>query len=265
MDVLNIDLFSSQPCENIFRIARSLSDPYSTMTNFSVQSFLHTCEKISTINSAKTEETLNDVSHLKFPHYYTSNRQINDYSNKSLTQLNLTESDIIKIINNAFENAKDFVSLVDMDTFLLKKELFSLSSLSNCIRSILTKSSSKIVDYTKDNDSSDDDDDDNESNDLSDESNDLYTSDEQDDQMPIEDYDDVGNILTSNLPDVERQRFRGSRIYDVVNPKHADNYFPIRIGTTIKFIHKQTACWLLRNDKNSLSADRLLRVRAQQS
>ena len=51
IEALNTYLFTSQPCENMFCIARSLSGPYSSVKNFSVKSFLQRCEKISIINS----------------------------------------------------------------------------------------------------------------------------------------------------------------------------------------------------------------------
>lgn len=52
-----VELFSSQPCENIFRIIRSMSTTYSTITNFSLSEIL---EKMSRIEFA------NKIVHIKF-------------------------------------------------------------------------------------------------------------------------------------------------------------------------------------------------------
>ncbi|CAF1380354.1 unnamed protein product [Adineta steineri] len=45
IESLNIFLFSSQPCENMFRSVRSLTGPFSTMTNFTIQQFWRKPEK----------------------------------------------------------------------------------------------------------------------------------------------------------------------------------------------------------------------------
>jgi hypothetical protein len=69
------------------------------------------------------------------------------------------------------------------------------------------------------------------------------------------------DVLAGDLPDVEQKNFHGCRIYDTINPKQVDKYFRIRISGSLKYIHKQTACWLLTNNRNHLSSDRLIRVR----
>ncbi len=50
-------------------------------------------------------------------------------------------------------------------------------------------------------------------------------------------------------------------VYDKINPQQANKYFRIRVGSAIKYLHKQTACWLLTTSKKRLSSDRLIRVR----
>jgi hypothetical protein len=44
------------------------------------------------------------------------------------------------------------------------------------------------------------------------------------------------------------------------NPILAKSYFIVNINGTKKYLHKQTAAWILSNDKSTLSSDRLKRV-----
>ena len=76
---------------------------------------------------------------------------------RSIKQLNLTESDVENIIHTAFERAKGYISMVNMSQRLINKNIYSLPELNSFLNRNLSKSSSKVVDYTE-NDSSDDDD-----------------------------------------------------------------------------------------------------------
>ena len=60
----------------------------------------------------------------------------------------------------AFESAKNYVSMVNMTQLLENRNIYSLPELSHFIKTILSKPSSKIIDYTDDNDSNYDSDDD---------------------------------------------------------------------------------------------------------
>ncbi|CAF1614234.1 unnamed protein product [Rotaria sp. Silwood1] len=58
----------------------------------------------------------------------------------------------------------------------------------------------------------------------------------------------------------EKINFTGMRIFDSINPAMKNSYFQVQINNKTKFIHKQTACWLLTDKASRLSADRLSRV-----
>ncbi|CAF3247872.1 unnamed protein product [Rotaria sp. Silwood2] len=74
IDALNTYMFNSQGCENTFRIARSLSGPYSSNSNFTVKSFIKRCEKISIINSIKSYKgQVYDYS-FKFPRHHKTDK-----------------------------------------------------------------------------------------------------------------------------------------------------------------------------------------------
>ncbi|CAF1124164.1 unnamed protein product [Adineta ricciae] len=259
VNALNTYLFNSQTCENTFRTARALSGTFSTITNFTVKSFLKRCEKISIVNSIKSREDAFDNYHFQFPKHHKNHEETFDYSVETIDKLNLTKIDIEKIIKRAFESAKEYVSMVNMTHLLKKKKVYSLSDLSQFMKISLQKSSSKVIDYTEDVDSDEDDIEDQ----YGDEENDSETL-GSDNQMStdniIDDAEEDGCVLATDLSEIERKNFDGCRIYDNINPQQIKKYFHIRIGTSYKYIHKQTACWLLSNSRDRPSSDRLLRV-----
>jgi hypothetical protein len=262
IDALNTFIFNSQACENTFRIARALSGPYSSINNFTVKSFIKRCEKISIIDSIKTRGgQINDYN-FKFPQHHKTDKNMHNYSINRVKQLNLTESDIEKIIQNAFESAKKYVAMVNMTKVLINKNIYTLPELSRYIKINISKSSSKVVDYTEGISFDEDSDEDSDEDELQDEENtsELLDDEDQLSTYSIDDEEDEGNILTSSLSDVERHNFQGCRIFDKVNPQQVNKYFRIRIGTSLKYLHKQTACWLLTDNRSRLSSDRLIRV-----
>ncbi|CAM4824847.1 unnamed protein product [Rotaria magnacalcarata] len=147
VDSLNTFAFNSQICENTFRIARSLSGSFSSNTNFSVKSFLKQCEKISIINSIKSRGGQIGDYQFYFPQHHKNHKETYNYPKDHINELNLTEIDIEIIIKNALEEPKKYVSMVNMTEFLKTKNIYTLSSLSTFTRTILNRSSSKIIDY----------------------------------------------------------------------------------------------------------------------
>ncbi|CAM4849412.1 unnamed protein product, partial [Rotaria magnacalcarata] len=129
------------------------------------------------------------------------------------------------------------------------------------IKTNISKSSSKVIDYTKGFDFDDESDEDN----LQDDENDSSMSDDIDqissNITDEEEEEEEENVIASGLSEVERQNFHGCRIYDKINPQQSKKYFRIYIGSSLKYIHKQTACWMLTDNRNHLSSDRLVRVR----
>jgi hypothetical protein len=67
-----------------------------------------------------------------------------------------------------------------------------------------------------------------------------------------EDEDDVPSVSASG-----KHQFHGMRVVETISPSLSNSYFRVEIDGKRKYIHKQTACWLLIDDKAKLSADRL--------
>ena len=68
--------------------------------------------------------------------------------------------------------------------------------------------------------------------------------------------------MTQSVNEIKTEKinFTGTRIFDSINPALKNSYFQVQINNKTKFIHKQTACWLLTDKASRLSADRLSRV-----
>ncbi|CAF3076569.1 unnamed protein product [Rotaria socialis] len=179
-----------------------------------------------------------------------------DYSINNIKELNLTENDIEKIINRAFESAKQYVAMVNMTQLLKNKDIYSLPELSQFIKTILSKASSKMVDYKEDDDSNYDSDDD----EFKDNENGLATFDDEDQMLSStfdEDEEREGNITANGLSNESQQNFKGCRIFNKINQQQINKYFRISVDSSVKYIHKHSACWLLSTSKNRLSSDRL--------
>ena len=144
IEALNTYLFTSQPCENMFCIARSLSGPYSSVRNFSVKTFSTICEKIFIINLLKTHEGQDEKYHLHFPQHHKSENNAHDYATRIAGQLSLTYYDPERIINDAFTSAKNDVEFVKMEAMVIRRNFHSLSELSRYVKNHLSKSSSSL-------------------------------------------------------------------------------------------------------------------------
>ncbi|CAF3163399.1 unnamed protein product [Rotaria socialis] len=65
---------------------------------------------------------------------------------------------------------------------------------------------------------------------------------------------------TQYLINTTKKDFSGVKVADKVEPHIEHSYFKVKFNHDTQFLHKQTACWLLTEEKSKLSNDRLLRV-----
>ncbi|CAF1310544.1 unnamed protein product, partial [Rotaria sp. Silwood1] len=100
---------------------------------------------------------------------------------------------------------------------------------------------------------------------MSDSENELdFVIDSENASDSEEQFDDENNEASSALStdislDLQDPTFSKMRIFNTIRPELKSSYFEIEISGRKKFIHKQTACWLLAENKASLSSDRLTR------
>ncbi|CAF3897594.1 unnamed protein product [Rotaria sp. Silwood1] len=135
-----------------------------------------------------------------------------------------------------------------MNIALQGKKKATISQVSSFARSQFEKKS-KIVSYDEYETYSSDD----EPNDDPDVDANLLLKDEEENSS--EDEDNLSSISASG-----RSQFHGMRVTDTVSPSLSSSYFCVEIDGKKKYMHKQTACWLLTDDKAVLSSDRLKRV-----
>lgn len=254
--LVNIHLFNSQGCESLFRDARALSGSFSTMVNFTVRNFIRRSQKLSVLNQFKydrSEHTLSFPTHHKHKH---------DDSLVTPDQLNEIDTlDVEQIISNSYDQALQIVQHSEMLDTLNQHDLIDLKDLSAFVFDNLNKTS-KMFSYstqmTNDNTEEFDLDEENDDEDLQ---NDEQSQLNDEDVLDFEN-DDIfdGDMLTSTKSD-----FNGIRILDSINPMLKQSYFKIKLNEKIKYLHKQSACWLLSNNITRLSSDRLSRVMQQTS
>ncbi|CAM4880291.1 unnamed protein product [Rotaria socialis] len=160
------------------------------------------------------------------------------HDHQSLATQSQGEIDLIdaeQIINEAYHEAIDMLNGLKIFNLLNDKNVLGLKPLS---------------DQTDDGEfeiADDDNDDDNRTAaDLN--SNDGFSSndDEQDD--------------TRNLINTTKEEFSEMKVFNMVQSHIEHSYFKATINDEIKYIHKQTACWLLTGEKSKMLIDRLLRV-----
>ena len=269
-DALNIFLFNSQPCESIFRNARALSGCYSTRVNFTVDDFLRRAEKITVLQQIKCEEQSNrQKNHLVFPVHHK--HQKDDHSSFQ-QRADDGAFDVEEIIKRAYKQAQKFAVTLKMSALLKQNQAFELNDLSSSIKKHLARarkvkdslklnpdedvsmdeSSSREFDDESANDEFNENDDsdgsDDDHNDNNNDGGDVY------DLGSLESDDEIGTIAT------EKTTFHGMRIRNSIGTNLTDSYFRVIINNTEKYIHKQTACWMLTENNILLSSDQLSRV-----
>ncbi|CAF2083410.1 unnamed protein product [Rotaria magnacalcarata] len=256
--LINIHLFNSQPCESLFRDARSLSSTFSTMVNFTVKDFIRRSQKLSILNQLKYDQSGKDLS---FPIHHKHKREHSLTSSHQLDEIDTL--DIEQLILNAYNQAIHLIKHSKMLHLLNQHKINCLNDLSTYIFNILNKNS-RMINYSFRTENITDEefglDEDNDDNDVVnyaiDQPIDEILFDFQHDVVSDDDYD----ILNSTKSD-----FNGIRVVDNINPALRQSYFKVKINDNIKYIHKQSACWLQSNQITKLSSDRLSRVIQQTS
>jgi hypothetical protein len=256
-EALNVFLFSSQPCESMFRNARALSGIYRTAVNFTMADFLHRSKKLSILNEIKYSQGWNENDQLiQFPIHHKKKKIDRDILSNTI---DINTIDVENIILAAFEHAKQLISNLDMSPVLNRYNAFDLNGLSSKTRATirfnvnsndyflndLDALSNCECEYESDSDSED------EITESSDVNGDFVVDEEDQGVIMIPSHDELKT---------EKMTFNGIRIFDNINPMLKNSYFRIQINGKNKYIHKQTCCWMLTDEATRLSADRLSRI-----
>ena len=156
------------------------------------------------------------------------------------------------------------LSGLEILNLLEDKRVLDLKLLSEYVFKHLN-SNSKMYDYSPQLINMDDeefeiaDDDDDDNNETT---TDLNMDDDNNDDFPSnDDYSDEDEQDdASNLIDTRKEDFAGMKVLNTVQSHIEHSYFKVTINDDTKYMHKQTACWLLTGETRKMSNDRLLRV-----
>ena len=257
---LHIHIFNSQACESIFRNTRALSGIYSTIVNFTVHDFLRRAQRLSLLNEIKCKQLQNgSVDNLVFPIHYK--HRVERQSSFTHSQREIDEIDIEQVITDAYHQAIDMLEGIDILNLLEKNHVLELKPLSEYLFRQLNfdskkhNYSSQICNLDEEVFEIDDDNDEDEA------TNDLNMNEDNDDSSVNNDSTDEDEQNNArDLINTTKKDFSGVKVADKVQPHIEHTYFKVKLNHDTKFLHKQTACWLLTEDKSKLSNDRLLRV-----
>jgi hypothetical protein len=248
-ETLRIWLFSSQTCESTFRAARSISGPFSSVVNFSVADFLRRAEKLSVLQPIKSEAESDPSFPFRFPRHHKQPKLGRNFTAGVRISKSFSSNEIEQIVQCAFTDACALVAPLGINTLDKNGNPITLDEVSIIIKAHSEKTT-KINDNSQQEASDSSSESDDEASDCEAEHG-ATSSDSNNDQ------EESDSECLSNVSNCE---FRGMRIYDTIKPSLAQSYFKVSINGQTKFLHKQTACWLLMHDKSTLSSDRTRRV-----
>ena len=248
-EALCIWLFNSQTCESMFRAARSMSGSFSSVVNFSVADFIRRAEKLSVLETIKTGAESNSEFPFRFPRHHKQPKfESNSTSTLHTSRSLLSSSELERIVKRSFNDALEIVAPLGINILDNNGNLATLNEVSMIVKIHLEKTS--MINSSNQQPVSD----------SSSESDDELSSFELQDTESSSNSDDNQDSNPECLSNVSNYTFRGMRVYDGIKPSHTKSYFKVKINGQTKFLHKQTACWLLMHEKLTLSSDRLRRV-----
>ncbi len=256
-ECLNVHIFNSQSCENSFRSCRAMSGPFSSIVNFTVHQFLQRAKKLSYLHSIKCQSNSNNTSDSNCRFLFPRHHKLSEAMNSKQTPSLVSSSTIpltVEAIGSTILRAYSYVSRLVCDMNMYQKhQLLPLDKMSKLATLQLNKS--RLVDYSCPDKY--DSDFDLSSDDSTSEEDEEITENDADKKDSLDDDDDY---LSGHLVNISTTSFQGMRVFDSINPTLAKSYFIVNINGTKKYLHKQTAAWLLSKDKPTLSSDRLKRV-----
>ena len=233
-----------------------MSGPFTSIVNFTVNDFLQRAKKLSYLHSMKCQSIISVdgkcASGFSFPRHH-KHKTIDVRQSSTL----FSASDIsINTIEHAVMQAYSYANRMANDLNInVERRMSSLEKMSKL--AVLQLRKSQIVDYSHLDEHDTDFDSDSDESDTEDTDHDDNYSD-CDDVSVIE--EDLEDDLSRQFFKISPATFQGMRVFDSINPSLAQSYFVIATDNKKKYLHKQTAAWILLNEKYTLSSDRLKRV-----
>lgn len=228
-----------------------MSGTFSSVVNFTTDQFLQRTAKLSVLSDLENQSESCQLEHpLKYPkhHKRRQSETVRERETSAMDMNDLTDVLTKKTVKAAYDDAYKLLSELEVDIVLKKRKINSIRHVNSFIRSYFEKKFKRISLDDNRTDESDD-----EYYDSTD-PNAKYSS--EADQDDVDDEINNSHSLSAN----GQSNFHGMRIVDDVSSSLRSSYFQVNTDNQVKYIHKQTACWLLTDNKADLSADRLKRV-----
>ncbi|CAF2079698.1 unnamed protein product, partial [Rotaria magnacalcarata] len=138
----NIYLFSSQPCENVFRNARALSGIYLTRINFTISQFFKRINKLNVLTELKQFEATNSETKNYFPVHHKIKQFLTETNSQtSFNIIDLNTNNLESLIFRAYEVAQEMAISVGMSNTLIKNNRFSIEQSSQLAKHLLQANS----------------------------------------------------------------------------------------------------------------------------
>ncbi|CAF1537705.1 unnamed protein product [Adineta ricciae] len=126
LESLNIHLFSSQTCESVFRSTRSMSGVFSTVVNCTVDNFLKRSNKLSILNTIKSNNKSTSV--LKFPIHHKHSHDNKTINNRTL--IDVSNLNVERVVQQAYQSASSITESLNISYLLKKHNVFHMDALS---------------------------------------------------------------------------------------------------------------------------------------
>ena len=219
-----------------------------------MHAFIQRAQKLSLLNNVKYKQRHDQsVSKLIFPVHY-KHRYDQQPLSKSI-QDEIDQIDIEQLIANAHDDAVTIYNDLEVLDLLQQKHVLGLNPLSAYIFEYLNTNSQtynfpsqvEIIDREEFGLAADDD------NEEVDSDNSTYENSSSDDDNA----DNEEQEITTVFINTKKRDFFGTKVYDA---DVQNTCFKVSMNNQTKYLHKQSACWLLTEETNKLSNDRLLRV-----
>ena len=249
---LSMSKYDSQACESTFRLARSMSGPFSSIVNFTIEQFLKRAAKLSVLTEIEDQCNSGHVDNpLQFSKHHKRRRKrsVPQVPISGLPSNLLSYDNIEKAIHLAFDHAYDLLSTLDLNIALRRKRKRSLDEVSAFVQRQFQRKSIRVSNVRRQRRPSDD-----ESNDESIPEDKSHTESSEDSSID-EDIDEASSSFANS-----KSNFHRMRVFNTIPASLSSSYFRIDADGHVKYIHKQSTAWLLTDDRTHLSSDRLERV-----
>ncbi|CAF3584689.1 unnamed protein product, partial [Rotaria socialis] len=246
-EALNIALFNSQMCFRTFRVARSMSGPFSSVVNFSVYEFLQGVEKLAVLQSIKWSSESKE-NNIIFPKHHKQSKKTSLTRLTSTITITVTEQALEVTVFSAYLKANQILSVCGLSILNPYDKMISFEEVNRLAykklsRSKCTTSNKKHIKSNENDDENEDDDEDEDEDE--DEDNEQHRSNRQRSESDIVDEHDestsIDDFDLDILLNVSRSTIRGMHIFDSIDNSQADSFFPGELNGRIKYMHKKTA------------------------